>query len=78
MRPHLTGSLIVNGGISPADGARLIANGSADALPSAGCSSPIPTFRSAYEGAGLNEFAYDTAYGGGPHGYTDDLTLQGR
>ena len=47
-------------------------------LPSAGCSSPIPTFRSAYEGAGLNEFAYDTAYGGGPHGYTDDSTLQGR
>ena len=72
VKPHYTGRIIVNGGISPADASRLIAEGAADAVAFGRLFIANPDLPERIRtGAGLNEFVYDTAYGGGAHGYTD-------
>ena len=79
IKPHYKGSMILNGGISPADAARLIADGSADAVAFGRLFIANPDLPERLEaGAALNEFVYDTAYGGDAHGYTDYPRLQGR
>ncbi|MCW6508878.1 alkene reductase [Lichenifustis flavocetrariae] len=79
VKPHFKGSIIVNGGISPAVAARMIADGSADAIAFGRLFIANPDLPERIRiGADLNEFAYDTAYGGGAHGYTDYAKLNGR
>ena len=72
VRPHFRGSVIVNGGISPADASRVIAEGAVGAVAFGRLFIANPDLPERIRaGAGFNEFAYDTAYGGGMHGYTD-------
>ena len=79
VRPHFKGSVVVNGGISPADGARMMAEGTADAVAFGRLFIANPDLPERIAaGAGLNDFAYDTAYGGGAHGYTDYARLRAR
>ncbi len=78
VRPHFGGSVIVNGGLGPADGERMVADGSADAVAFGRLFIANPDLPARIRaGAGFNAFAYDTAYGGGAHGYTDYPSLQG-
>ena len=77
VKPHFNGSVIVNGGISPANAAKLIADGSADAVAFGRLFIANPDLPDRIRtGANLNEFVYDTAYGGDAHGYIDYPRLQ--
>ena len=78
VKPHFRGSVIVNGGISPADAAALVADGSAEAVAFGRLFIANPDLpERILSNASLNDFAYDTAYGGGAKGYTDYPTLRG-
>jgi N-ethylmaleimide reductase len=77
VKPHFKGSVIVNGGISPADAATLIADGSADAVAFGRLFIANPNLPERIRaGSPLNEFVYETAYGGGADGYTDYPMLE--
>lgn len=79
VKPHFKGSVIVNGGISPAEAATMIADGAADAVAFGRLFIANPDLPERIKaGAGFNEFVYDTAYGGDAHGYTDYPRLQDR
>ena len=72
------GSLIVNGGLTPAEAASLVADGSADAVAFGRLFIANPDLPARIQaGADLNEFDYATAYGGGARGYTDYPSLGG-
>ena len=76
VKPHFRGSVIVNGGISPADAATLITDRAADAVAFGRLFIANPDLPERIRGgAGLNEFIYDTAYGGSAHGYIDYPSL---
>ena len=64
--------MIVNGGIDPADASRLIAEEAVDAVAFGRLFIANPDLPERIgAGASFNAFAYDTAYGGGAHGYID-------
>jgi N-ethylmaleimide reductase len=77
VKPHFKGSVIVNGGISPADASIMIAGGAVDAVAFGRLFIANPDLPERIRtGTGFNEFVYDTAYGGGARGYTDYPQLQ--
>lgn len=76
VKPYFQGSVIVNGGISPGEASRLVAEGSADAVAFGRLFIANPDLpKRIRERAELNAFVYETAYGGGARGYTDYPTL---
>ena len=69
--------MIVNGGLSPADASRLIAEGAVNAVAFGRLFIANPDLPERIRAdAGFNDFVYDTAYGGDAHGYTDYPRLQ--
>ena len=77
VKPHYRGSVLVNGAIQPVDASRLIAEGAADAVAFGRLFIANPDLPERIRAdAGFNAFAYDTAYGGDAHGYTDYPRLQ--
>ncbi len=79
VKPHFQGSVIVNGGITPAEAERMVVEGSVDAVAFGRLFIANPDLAARIQmNAGVNAFISETAYGGGAHGYTDYPALKDR